>query len=222
MEKSVVFSKQVTTYFYKTINNLFFQKKGEQMKRLLLLSLTSIMLIFSACKNEGPITSPEPSKSQKPAKVQPKWIGLPQNASNKLFKTFSTSQLITVASGGQLTIDETYTSTEGNQVHAYSNIVLDPGCVQQDCTISMDIDDQTGVSTFLPHQMFNFPAILNQTFTGLNLSGIDVSNIHLYYLETDGSYQIMECDQLTVDVATGTITVVNGKLPHFSLYGYGI
>ena len=86
----------------------------------------------------------------------------------------------------------------------------------------MDIDDQTGVSTFNPHIIFNFPAVLNQTFSGLDLSGIDPNNIQLYYLDTDGSYEVMQYDQLIVDVETGTITVINGKIPHFSLYGYGI
>lgn len=192
------------------------------MKRVLSLLFASLLFALTACQNEGPITAPASSGSQKLSKAQPTWIGLPQNASKKLMKTFSTSQLITVANGGQLTIDESYTSTEGTQVHAYSSIYLAPGCVQQDVDISMMIDDQTGLSTFLPHQFFNFPAILNQTFTGLNLSGIDPSQIHLYYLDTDGTYAIMECDQLTVDVAAGTITVVNGKIPHFSVYGFGI
>jgi hypothetical protein len=191
------------------------------MKRLLSISLAAFMLIFSACQNEGPITGPESTASQGQAKFQPNWIGLPQNASHKLLKAFSTSQLITVANGGQLTIDETYTSTAGNQVHTYSSIALAPGCVKQDVTISMDIDDATGVSTFLPHQLFNFPAVLNQTFTGLNLAGKNVGNIHLYYYGTDGTWEIMPCDQLIVDVATGTITIVNGRLPHFSVYGYG-
>jgi hypothetical protein len=191
------------------------------MKRLLSLSLAALMLILSACQNEGPINGPESPASQNQAKFQPHWIGLPQNASHQLLKTFSTSQLVTVANGGQLTINETYTSTAGTQVHTFSSIALAPGCVQQDVTISMDIDDVTGVSTFMPHQIFNFPAILNQTFTGLNLAGKDVSKIHLYYYGVDGTWEIMQCDQLIVDVATGTITIVNGRLPHFSVYGYG-
>jgi len=146
---------------------------------------------------------------------------LPQNANPKLFKSFSTEEWISVAEGGQLTIDETYTSIEGKEVHAFSSIALPPGCVKKDCFITMVIDDKTGVSSFLPHQEFNFPAVLNQTFTGLDLSGLDVNKIHLYYYSLDGTWEIMECDNLIIDVASGTITVVNGKIPHFSVYGYG-
>jgi len=69
--------------------------------------------------------------------------------------------------------------------------------------------------------VFNFPAILNQTFSGLDLTGLNPDNVKLYYLAEDGNYEVMQCDQLIVDVANGTITVVNGKIPHFSLYGFG-
>ena len=191
------------------------------MKRLLFLSLTSIMLIFISCQNEGPITSPESPPSQKQSDFQPTWIGLPQNASVKLLKSFHTSERITKAKGGQLTIDETYTTRAGKEVHTYSNIAFAPGCVKKDCIISMNIDDRTGVSTFYPHQTFNFPAILNQTFTGLDLSDKDISKIHLYFMNPAGTWEIMECDYLKIDAANGTITIVNGKLPHFSVYGYG-
>ena len=208
--------------FADTINKLFISKKGVQMKRLLSLSLAALLLIFTACQNEGPISGPELSGSQKISKAEPTWIGLPQNAEKRLLKTFGTSEFITVAEGGQLTIDETYTSTEGKTVHAYSSIAFAPGCVQADVNITMDIDDQTGVSTFMPHQTFNFPAVLNQTFSGLNLSGIDVNNVQLYYMVEGGSYEVMEYDQLIIDAETGTITVVNGKIPHFSTFGFGI
>ena len=207
---------------FNTINKISIQKKGEQMKRVLFLSLMVVLLVFTACQNEGPVYGPELNGSQKVSKAEPTWIGLPQNADVKLSKSFGTSAYVTVADGGQLVIDETYTSTEGKTVHAFSSISFAPGCVQEDVNITMDIDDQTGVSTFMPHQVFNTPAILNQTFTGLNLSGIDVSNLKLYYMIPDGTYEVMECDQLIIDVATGTITVVNGKIPHFSLYGFGI
>ena len=203
-----------------SINQLSFQKTGVQMKRLVALSLVALLILFTACQNEGPV-SPDMSGSQKVSKTTVHWIGLPQNADQKLAKSFSTSSLITVAEGGTLAIDESYTSTEGVAVHASSSIYFAPGCVPQDTDITMEIDDQTGVSTFNPHMVFNFPAVLNQTFSGLNLTGINPDNVKLYYLAEDGNYEAMQCDNLIVDVATGTITVVNGKIPHFSLYGYG-
>lgn len=192
------------------------------MKRLLYLSMTALLLIFTSCQNESPISGPELSENHSISKAEPNWIGLPQSADGKLAKKFGTKKHITVAEGGDLLIDESYVTLEGKTVRAYSSITFAPGTVQNDVEITMEIDDQNGVSTFLPHQMFNFPAILNQTFTGLNLNGIDPSTIQLYYLATDGTYEVMEYDQLIVDIENGTITVVNGKIPHFSLYGFGV
>ncbi|MDQ7817999.1 MAG: hypothetical protein RDU14_13310 [Melioribacteraceae bacterium] len=190
------------------------------MKRLLFLSLTSIMLMFISCQNEGPITSPESPPSQKQSDFEPKWIGLPKNDNIKLLKSFKTSEYITKAKGGNLTIDEEYKSGRKN-VHTYSDIYFAPGCVKKDGFISMSINDETGITSFLPGQTFNFPAILNQTFTGLNLNSKNIGKIHLYFMNPVGNWEIMECDDLIVDVKKGTITIVNGKLPHFSVFGYG-
>ena len=191
------------------------------MKKIIYSSIAALLLIFTACQNDSPVVGPELSGSTYTAQAEPNWIGLPKPAQNSLAKVFATSEFITVADGGQLVIDETYVSETGSTVETYSSISFAPGCVQQDVQISMEIDDETGVSTFLPHQFFNFPAILNQTFTGLDLSGVDVNTIELYYLATDGNYEVMPCDQLLIDAAAGTITVVNGRIPHFSTFGFG-
>lgn len=192
------------------------------MKRFALFSFLASLIFFTACQNESPITGPQNNEFQKSVTAEPQWIGLPQAAGKSLAKSFATSQFVTIADGGHLVINESYISTEGVAVEAYSSIVFAPGCVQEDVTITMEIDDRTGVGTFLPHQYFNFPCILNQKFVGLNLSGVDVNSIQLYYLAEDGTFEVMPYDQLIIDVKTGTIEVINGKIPHFSLYGYGI
>lgn len=192
------------------------------MKRLALFSFLASLIFFTACQNESPITGPQNNEFQKSVTAEPQWIGLPQAADKSLAKKFITSEFITVADGGYLLIDESYISAEGKTVKAYSKIEFAPGVVQQDVLISMDIDDQTGVAEFLPHQMFNDFAILNQTFEGLNLTGIDPSTIQLYYMATDGTYEVMTYDQLIIDVEAGTVQVINGRIPHFSIYGFGI
>jgi hypothetical protein len=211
--------KEVKSIFiFQKINQ---NRSGVQMKRLLLLSLAAIMLILTACQNEDPITSPESPADQKQADFQPNWIGLPENTEIKLLKSFKTSEYITVANGGTLTIDQTYTTRGRKEVHTYSSLEFAPGCVKKDDFISMTINDQTGCSTFLPCQTLNFPAILNQTFTGLNLNDHNIGKIHLFYMNPAGKWEIMECEELIIDVKSGTITVVNGKLTHFSVFGYG-
>ena len=190
------------------------------MKKIIYSSIAALLLVFTACQNDSQVVGPQSSETGYTAQAEPNWIGLPENAQKSLAKVFSASDFITAADGGQLVIDETYTSTTGTEVHTYSSIYFAPGCTQQDAQTTMEIDDETGVSTFLPHQYFNFPAILNQTFTGLDLTGLDPNNIKLYYLATDGNYEVMECDQLIIDIEAGSITVVNGQIPHFSLFGF--
>ena len=174
------------------------------MKKIIYSSIAALLLVFTACQNDSQVVGPQQSETGYTAQAEPNWIGLPENAQKSLAKVFATSEYITT----------------GTEVHTYSSISFAPGCVPEDVTISMEIDDETGVSTFQPHLVFNTPAILNQTFTGLDLTGLDPNNIQLSYLALDGTYEVMEYDQLIVDVETGTITVVNGKIPHFSRYGY--
>lgn len=192
------------------------------MKKLFFASLAAMLMLFAACQNSNDIVGPQPSQGKYTVQAEPNWIGLPKAADGSLAKKFKTLNHITRAHGGSLTIDETYTTLEGTEVHAFSSIAFAPGVVRNDCDITMEIDDNTGVSTFLPHQMFDADAILNQVFTGLNLSNIDVSSIELYYLAEDGTYEVMQRDALIIDTVNGTITVVNGRIPHFSLYGFGL
>jgi len=198
--------------------NKSLRKETKTMRTYIYISML-ISLFVIGCSEESSLVTPN-NTNNTTSNNEPNWINLPKNADTKLLKTFVTSEFITVAEGGQLVIDETYTSTDSTLVHAYSSITFAPGVVMEDVNISMEIDDETGVSTFLPHQMFNFPAILNQTFTGLNLSGVDPDNIELLYLSLDGNYEVMPVDQIIVDIETGTITVVNGRIPHFSRYGF--
>ena len=191
------------------------------MKRILSLSLAIIFMIFTACQKDGPITGPE-TPTAKAFEAEPKWIGFPPNADDPSHKSFFANAYVTVAEGGELTISNTYTSVDGATNHCFSDILFNPNTIQADCNITMSIDDATGTSTLLPHQMLDQPAILNQIFSGLDLSNVDVSAINLYYLAEDGTYEVMDRDDLIIDQAAGTITVINSKIPHFSVYGCGI
>lgn len=192
------------------------------MKRFFILSILTSIILFSACQNDSQITGPQSAEFQKSKTAEPKWIGLPQAADLTLAKKLFTFKFIKADEGGELVIDYTYYSKEGKKIKTYSSLYFSPGALKRSSFVTMLIDDNTGVAEFLPHQTFNEPALLNQTFTGLNLNGFDPSQIQLYYLNEDGSYEVMECDQLIVDIESGTIQVVNGRIPHFSLYGYGI
>ncbi|MBU2492023.1 MAG: hypothetical protein KJ571_05305 [Bacteroidetes bacterium] len=192
------------------------------MKRFYILSILTSIILFSACQNDSQITGPQSTEFQKAQTYEPLWIGLPQAADISLHKKFWKEKKFKAKDGGELVIDVTYTTRKNTEVVAYSSIYFPPKSLKKDCTIGMQIDDNTGVAEFWPHQTFNEPAILNQTFIGLDLSGIDVTQIKLFYIDKDGNYEVMEYDQLIIDVESGTIQVINGRIPHFSIYGFGI
>lgn len=204
------------------INQLIPHKNTEYIvKSFICFSMLLVVLALTSCQNESPLVGPESIDARYTETNEPNWVGLPQADSKRLEKVFNAGETITVNEGGEIVIDETYTSSSGLQVTTYSSIQFAPGCVQEDVYITVEIDDETGVSSFLPSQVFNFPAILNQKFTGLDLSGVNPADIQLYYLKLDGTYDVMAYDDLIVDVSAGSIEVVNGQIPHFSRYGYG-
>ena len=191
------------------------------MRQLFCLSIIALVLIFTSCQNESNLVNTENSGTRLNSSNEPNWIGLPKAKEAKLQKIHSVNEFITVADGGELVITDTYLSTNGNTVEVYSSLKFDPGCVKQNGNISMELDDETGVSTFLPAQVFNFPAIINQRITGFDLSNVNIDDIGFYYIKTDGTFEEMQYDDLIIDVQTGTIEIVNARIPHFSRYGIG-
>jgi len=214
MEKGVLISKQLTNYF--------FQIKGAHMKRLLLLSLTSLMLIFSACKNEGPITGPEMSGSQKISKAEPNWIILPVAENITLKKDASVGQMIY---GNQETLLQINTGYAGGP-HYWVSITANARFQRKSFVgsryIAMSVNDSFGCATFSPSGTFLLPVIYNLTIVGADLSGINPVNVGFYYIAADGSYQKAQCDKIIVDVQAGRLQVINALLPHFSTYGFGV
>lgn len=52
----------------------------------------------------------------------------------------------------------------------------------------MAISSEFGTATFSPSGSFDIPAIYNATIMGLDLSGIDPSDISFVYMAKDGKY----------------------------------
>ena len=83
----------------------------------------------------------------------------------------------------------------------------------------MEIGDDAVVDLY-PQMTFDNPLNLNLTFSGLDLTGVNPSEVNFYYIDPDGNLEIAENDGITVDIANGTLSVKNAKIPHFSRYGF--
>ena len=109
---------------------------------------------------------------------------------------------------------------------SYLRITLDipAGAIDQDMEISLQANTNElfgGVYvTFGPHGTnFNLPVRLNIIAQGVDLDGIDLNAIDIYYDNQDnGTWELMPRTNVNIDAATGTIEVIDALLEHFSRY----
>src|SRR3989339_312703 len=86
--------------------------------------------------------------------------------------------------------------------------------------ITMIVDTEWGYATFSPSSVFDKDATYNAVFIGLDLSGVDPTNVKFAYLAADGTVEYALNDGITIDLSTGTLGVKNAMIPHFSRYGF--
>ena len=94
--------------------------------------------------------------------------------------------------------------------------------VTKEIEITLETTELSGgvAVTFQPHGTIFAPdAILNIEAHGVDLSGVDPNEVDIYYDNQEtGNWELMQCDDIIVDAASGTVRVVNARLPHFSRY----
>jgi len=88
--------------------------------------------------------------------------------------------------------------------------------------ITAVFDESTAAANYYPSPFtFDQPITANISYTGLDLSNVDVSAISFVYLPPNAAAVVpVEYDQLIIDKAAGLIQVVNAKIHHFSKYGF--
>lgn len=196
------------------------------------LFLFFLFLLLSGCQKDNSLLPPEQKNSnsmQKPAWVLAAekqgitLIALPKAASSSLNKKFFATSSINHAVDGAVVINETYLSTTNNQVSVNASLSVLANSLAQDATLSMSFDDEYLCFEFGPSgTTFATPALLNVQVTGLDLSALGVHPTgHLqYFNESKNRWTLVEADVVTVDTKNGTFSCKNGKIPHFSRYGF--
>ncbi|MBN1302604.1 MAG: hypothetical protein JW995_15405 [Melioribacteraceae bacterium] len=189
------------------------------MKKL--LAIFAALLIVSACNTQDSIVNYDTNESVSTAK---QFIPLPEPKDASLLKQFTITGVIDNVNGGSLTIDDSYTATDGRNVTVYATIDFGPasfsGGDDVSYDISMTVDDETTSETFYPHIVFQNAPTYNVTYTGLDLTNVDPSTVDFVFMDSDGNVEYISYDGINVDVDSGTLSVSNAKLPHFSRYGF--
>jgi hypothetical protein len=131
---------------------------------------------------------------------------------------FSASQNISGNTGGNLQLSGSYQSTSG-LVTIQASLNVSSSAYPGEKVLYVANSNEYAEVDFNPTLSFDAPVLLNLTVSGLDLTGVNPSQVGFAYISDDGSYiEPISYDNLTVNTATGTLAVTNAHLSHFSRY----
>lgn len=208
------------------------------MKRLVSLAmLVTACLWLSACQSENPVE--QSVSSQTDAAAKPQWVKAAEAQGLKIIELPKSENYASLdrlvyfsryCDATQLnTLNISYRIQTGytRYVNVRASIQVPKGALPKSDYLTMQFSQEylsTGVDlTFGPHGTnFLTPALLNVEATGLDLRGWNPDDrIDLYYYnQVLGVWEKMETERIYLDVRNGIFRCINGKLPHFSRYGF--
>jgi len=184
------------------------------MKQFVTTALIIVALLFG-CTPESNVTSPENSIKQ-----TAKLIKLPAVKSGlKIESELNRYKDINGTNGGTFEESFEFQSVSGT-VLINSKLVFPAGAYSGVINISQTFNTETASLEFGPAMIFNTPVQYTLTVSGLDLTGLTPDMLDFVYVAQDGSITGVEYDSITVNFATGTLTVNNALLHHFSRYGF--
>ncbi|OGU74921.1 MAG: hypothetical protein A2V93_04195 [Ignavibacteria bacterium RBG_16_34_14] len=180
------------------------------------LSILTLGIIFLAgCADNDSIVAPENNQTS-----GPNWITLPQQNGASVETEWSVTGEINGTEGGELKIDDAYFAGPFGNVKVKAKLKFKHNSFQGTETITMVLDNVNGTVTYSPHMNFNKPAELDLEFQGIDLTGVNPDSVDFVYQNPDGYFESVDYKKITVKMEDGKIKVENGKIPHFSRYGF--
>lgn len=168
------------------------------------------------CKPDTNIISP----NETTPKPQSKLIILPAIKSGLSIEVELTRYKdIDGSNGGTFTEQFEFQSQNGN-VSITSQLVFPAGAYSGIKTISQTFNTETASLEFGSSMLFNIPVKYSLTVSGLDLTGINPATLDFVYVSPNGSITGVIYDSITMDSASGSLTVTNAQLNHFSRYGF--
>jgi hypothetical protein len=184
------------------------------MKNLFVL-ITLILLGLFGCSENLQVNEPQIGTT-----AGPNWITLPQRNSSSVEAIISKTQNISGSNGGEIIIDFNYNGGPHGEVKVIAKLKFLSGSFSGTLSITMVVDDVNGTITYSPSMNFNKPAELYVKLEGLDIYGIDPDLIDFSYHDPSGSFGQVDYKEIQVDISSGTIELKEGKIPHFSRYGF--
>lgn len=181
------------------------------MKKILITVFTAVIFLVGGCSHNE--QGPTYLHNGKPINL----IKLPSKAGLHSENTFFTSKVIDGSIGGTLILNENYQSDSG-LVHINCRLQIPKNAFSGSQTLAAQVDDEFALVDFSPTMTFDKELKLDLIFTGLNLTGINPSDVNFLYVLPDGSTQTVQYSELDVDNASGTVLVKDAIITHFSRY----
>jgi len=150
------------------------------------------------------------------------FIKLPKKAGMSVETTFSITKTINGTAGGNIYLYESYVAEDGHTVSLYVNLKVKRNSYDGDATITLTVDDEFAAVSFTPVMVFDKPLILDLTFEGIDLEGLDLTtgDYDFVFIDGDGTTGTVSYNALHVNEDQGKIWVIKAKLDHFSRYGF--
>lgn len=146
-----------------------------------------------------------------------------RTASLSVEDDITASQEINGSTGGALLSAESYQGVSG-EVNMDMKLVIPPGTFPETQTVSVSLDGLYAIFKFSPevdYQATGDPILFSCTFSGMDLSSELIYDF--VYIDAEGNIQSCLYSSIIVDVANGTLTVVDAQITNYdpdSRYGW--
>jgi hypothetical protein len=184
------------------------------MKKKLII-IAAILSLLTGCSENLQVNEPQVGTT-----AGPNWITLPQRSGGlSTENSFSVTKEIKGKDGGELRINEYYNGPNG-EIKIIAKLKFDRNAFIGTQDITMTIDDVNGTVTYSPPMSFVKPAHLELRFEGLDLSEINTDSVDFVYHDPLGFFGPIDYRELKVEIPRGVLELKDGKIPHFSRYGF--
>ena len=201
------------------------------MKKLATIPLLLILFVFGCQKHES-LVSPEQNNTN--SMTKPAWelaaekqgltiFALPQSSSLSLEKKAYDSEFIKSGESGKLSVEKKYQTSGNKRVSVEASLSVLENSLAQSSLLTMSFTDNFLCIEFGPSgTTFSKPALLNVEVEGIDFSASsELQTAHLkYFDEVNNVWVDVAADDIIVDVKEGKFICKNGKINHFSRYGF--
>lgn len=201
------------------------------MKKLATIPLLLILFFFGCQKPESIVSSEQNNTS---SMAKPAWVlaaekqgltfvTLPQSGSISLEKKTFDSEFIKSGESGKLSVEKNYRTSGNKKVSVEASLSVLENSLEQSSLLTMSFTDNFLCIEFGPSgTTFSKPALLNVEVEGIDFSALgNLQTAHLkYFNEVQNAWEDVAADEIVINVKEGKFECKNGKISHFSRYGF--